>query len=187
MNVAENEVWGELRRAAIGEAEREPVLSSHMYDLVIRHPRLSRSARLPDRRQSCESRVQRRGHVRPHQRHHCAQSGNRHCQPVRPRRGARPRSGMRDGADPVPLLQRLQGTAGISGRACVVDRAPQWRGALSPEPHRRRFCNGYPSGCTDRTRHLHRPRHRYRHRRDHGRGRRCVHPAIGDSGRYREV
>jgi serine O-acetyltransferase len=37
MNVAEQEVWSELRRAAIGEAEREPVLSSHMYDLVIRH------------------------------------------------------------------------------------------------------------------------------------------------------
>jgi serine O-acetyltransferase len=37
MNVAEQEVWGELRRSAIDEAEREPVLSSHMYDLVIRH------------------------------------------------------------------------------------------------------------------------------------------------------
>lgn len=37
MNVVENEVWAELRRSAIGESEREPVLSGHLYDLVIRH------------------------------------------------------------------------------------------------------------------------------------------------------
>ena len=37
MNVVENEIWGELRRLAIGEAEREPELSGHLYDLVIRH------------------------------------------------------------------------------------------------------------------------------------------------------
>lgn len=37
MNVVENEIWGELRRLAIEEAEREPVLSGHLYDLVIRH------------------------------------------------------------------------------------------------------------------------------------------------------
>ena len=37
MNIAEQEVWAELRRAAIAEAEREPVLSGHLYDLVIRH------------------------------------------------------------------------------------------------------------------------------------------------------
>jgi hypothetical protein len=38
MNVVEQEVWAELRRAAIEESEREPVLSGHLYDLVIRHP-----------------------------------------------------------------------------------------------------------------------------------------------------
>jgi len=37
MNVVENEVWAELRRSAIGESEREPALSGHLYDLVIRH------------------------------------------------------------------------------------------------------------------------------------------------------
>jgi serine O-acetyltransferase len=37
MNAIENEVWGELRRLAIEEAEREPVLSGHFYDLVVRH------------------------------------------------------------------------------------------------------------------------------------------------------
>ena len=37
MNVAENEIWGELRRLAIEEAEREPALSGHLYDLTIRH------------------------------------------------------------------------------------------------------------------------------------------------------
>lgn len=38
MNVVEREVWAELRRAAIEQSEREPVLSGHLYDLVIRHP-----------------------------------------------------------------------------------------------------------------------------------------------------
>jgi serine O-acetyltransferase len=38
MNVVEQDVWAELRRAAIEESEREPVLSGHLYDLVIRHP-----------------------------------------------------------------------------------------------------------------------------------------------------
>ena len=37
MNVIENEVWGELKRLAIAEAEREPALSGYLYDLVIRH------------------------------------------------------------------------------------------------------------------------------------------------------
>jgi serine O-acetyltransferase len=37
MNVVEHEVWAELRRSAIEESEREPVLSGHLYDLVIRH------------------------------------------------------------------------------------------------------------------------------------------------------
>src|SRR4249920_2246955 len=37
MNIAEQEVWAELRRAAMAEAEKEPVLSGHLYDLVIRH------------------------------------------------------------------------------------------------------------------------------------------------------
>jgi serine O-acetyltransferase len=37
MNVIEQEVWAELRRDAIDEAEREPALSGHLYDLVIRH------------------------------------------------------------------------------------------------------------------------------------------------------
>jgi len=37
MNVAEHGVWNALRRAAISEAEREPVLSGHLYDIVIRH------------------------------------------------------------------------------------------------------------------------------------------------------
>jgi serine O-acetyltransferase len=37
MNIAEQEIWAGLRREAMGEAEREPVLSGHLYDLVIRH------------------------------------------------------------------------------------------------------------------------------------------------------
>src|SRR4029077_3580382 len=37
MNIVEQEVWAELRRAAIEESEGEPVLSGHLYDLVIRH------------------------------------------------------------------------------------------------------------------------------------------------------
>ncbi len=37
MNVVEHEVWAEIRRLAIEESEREPVLSAHLYDLVIRH------------------------------------------------------------------------------------------------------------------------------------------------------
>lgn len=37
MNAVEQEVWPELRRCAIAEAESEPVLSGHLYDLVIRH------------------------------------------------------------------------------------------------------------------------------------------------------
>ena len=36
MNVVEQEMWTELRRLAISEAEREPMLSGHLYDLVIR-------------------------------------------------------------------------------------------------------------------------------------------------------
>jgi len=37
MNVVEHEVWAELRSSAIEQSEREPVLSGHLYDLVIRH------------------------------------------------------------------------------------------------------------------------------------------------------
>ena len=37
MNIAEQEIWSDLRRAAMAEAEHEPVLSGHLYDLVIRH------------------------------------------------------------------------------------------------------------------------------------------------------
>jgi len=37
MNIVEHEIWPELRRSAIEQSEREPVLSGHMYDLVIRH------------------------------------------------------------------------------------------------------------------------------------------------------
>jgi serine O-acetyltransferase len=37
MDIGEREIWAALRRAAVVEAEREPVLSGHLYDLVIRH------------------------------------------------------------------------------------------------------------------------------------------------------
>src|SRR4051812_32985203 len=37
MNIVENDVWSALRRAALAEAEREPLLSAHLYDLLIRH------------------------------------------------------------------------------------------------------------------------------------------------------
>ena len=37
MNIAEQDIWAGLRREAMSEAEREPVLSGHLYDLVIRH------------------------------------------------------------------------------------------------------------------------------------------------------
>ena len=37
MNAVEHEVWTELRRSAIEQSEHEPVLSGHLYDLVIRH------------------------------------------------------------------------------------------------------------------------------------------------------
>ena len=37
MNVVELEIWTELRRSALAESEREPLLSGHLYDLVIRH------------------------------------------------------------------------------------------------------------------------------------------------------
>ena len=37
MNVIEKEVWSELKRLAIAEAEADPALAAHLYDLVIRH------------------------------------------------------------------------------------------------------------------------------------------------------
>jgi len=37
MNIVENEIWAELKRLAIAEAEREHVLSDHLYDMVTRH------------------------------------------------------------------------------------------------------------------------------------------------------
>jgi serine O-acetyltransferase len=37
MNLVENDVWGTLRRVALAEAEREPLLSAHLHDVLIRH------------------------------------------------------------------------------------------------------------------------------------------------------
>ena len=37
MDILQKDTWAELRRLAIAEAEREPILSGHLYDLVIRH------------------------------------------------------------------------------------------------------------------------------------------------------
>lgn len=37
MNIIENDIWAELKRTAIQEAEKEPLLADHLYDLVMRH------------------------------------------------------------------------------------------------------------------------------------------------------
>jgi hypothetical protein len=37
VDILQKDTWAELRRLAIAEAEREPILSGHLYDLVIRH------------------------------------------------------------------------------------------------------------------------------------------------------
>lgn len=37
MNPIEADIWSELRRAAIAQVEQEPILSGHLYDLVVRH------------------------------------------------------------------------------------------------------------------------------------------------------
>lgn len=38
MNIIENDIWADLKRVAIEEAEKEPLLADHLYDLVTRHP-----------------------------------------------------------------------------------------------------------------------------------------------------
>jgi serine O-acetyltransferase len=37
VDILQKDTWAELRRLAIDQAEREPILSGHLYDLVIRH------------------------------------------------------------------------------------------------------------------------------------------------------
>lgn len=37
MTIADPDIWSELKRLAIDQVEREPILSGHLYDLILRH------------------------------------------------------------------------------------------------------------------------------------------------------